>query len=234
MIRPDVAAAFALTIMLALPPLAADGDDTSARSAYEQAQTMKRANQFVQARTAFQGLAALPGSEPWSTLAADELRYGLPLHESRVLMARLSTASDSRSRNSLVQQIESLYRSMISDNADKPDRVAEIERSRDQLALLRQASSRNEAGQLKSGLIELREQLENDRQKNGRWPDRRGLEAAVVRMLGNAGISPDRLSLFDYYPTSNSFYASFRDPRGELEIKIKGNGTSVRIEGGGL
>lgn len=217
---------------LCLPPLARADD---AQAAYNQAQALKRGNQFGEARQAFQELTTLTGpASKWSSLAADELRYGLPLHESNVLLAQLTRAKDHPTRSQLLTRIESLYDAMVNDNADNPERVAEIERKRDQLALLRQMARGGESTSLAESLGALRDRIEQYHSRHGRWPDRRQIEAEVANVLRQAGMAPERLYLFDFYPTSTSFFATLRDNQGGPEIKLKGDSGGVRVEGGGL
>lgn len=220
----------ALVAVIVCP--ASSGDET--KSAYEQAQALKRSGRFDEARTAFQELAAASGGSTWSTLAADELRYGLPLHESNLLIAKMARTTDHASRAHLLKRIDSLYQAMLSDNMDRPERIGEIERKRDQLSLARQMAGKAEQDGFTAGLRQLRYRIEHFHNMTGRWPDRRQIETEVSGMLSNAGLAPDRLTLFDFYPTSSSFYATLRDSRGGPDIKIKADGGSVRIEGGGL
>jgi len=223
--------AVALSAAFLHPPARAD----DVQAAYSQAQALKRGNQFGEARQAFQELTTLSGSaSKWSSLAADELRYGLPLHESNVLLAQLARAKDHPTRSQLLTRIESLYDAMVNDNADNPERIADIERKRDQLALLRQMARGGENASLTESLGALRGRIEQYHQRHGRWPDRRQIEAEVASVLREAGIAPERLYLFDFYPTSTSFFATLRDNQGGPEIKLKGDGGGVRVEGGGL
>jgi len=219
-----------------LSPMAGaeDSGTEMARAGYDHAQSLKRDGRFVEARAAFQELAGTSGDSSWSTLAADELRYGLPLHESNVLMAQLAHAGDHPSRTRLLKRIDSLYQAMLNDNMDRPERVSEIERKRDQLSLVRQMAGTAEQDSMTTGLRQLRHQIQNHHSMTGHWPDRRQIAAVVSAMLNNAGLPADRLTLFDFYPTSSSFYATLRDSRGGPDIKIKGDDGNVRIEGGGL
>jgi len=216
----------------------AGADDTAtddAQAAYQQAQALKRGNRFNEARLGFQEATTLagPGSK-WSTLAADELRYGLPLHESNVLLAQLARAADHPTRSRLLTRVEALYQEMLESNTDNPGRIAEIERKRDQLALLRQSARGNEHPSLTDGLDRLRSRLDQLYARQGRFPDRRQIETEVANMLREAGLAPNRLTLFDFYPSSTSFFATLRDSQGGADVKIKGDGGGIRIEGGGL
>lgn len=230
---PIAAAIFGFT----MPPLAgadqAAGDD--AQAVYQQAQALKRSNRFNEARIGFQEATTLAGpASKWSALAADELHYGLPLHESNVLLAQLVRAADHPTRARLLARVEALYQEMLEANADNPERIAEIERKRDQLALLRQAAQGSEHSSLTDGLARLRGRLEQLYARQGRFPDRRQIETEVANMLSEAGLAPARLTLFDFYPSSTSFFATLRDSQGGADVKIKGDGSGIRIEGGGL
>jgi hypothetical protein len=213
-------------------PAAATGSD-AAQAAYHEAQALKRSNRFAEARGAFQEVADLADAPQWSTLAADELRYGLPLHESNVLLAELTRATDHPTRSRLLARIDALYQTMLDGNVDNPERIGEIERRRDQLALLRQSARGHEHSSLSAGLDDLRHRIEHYHDQHGHWPDRRRLETEIANMLGDAGLASDRVYLFDFYPSSTSFFATLRDNQGGPDIKLKGDGGRVRVEGGG-
>lgn len=228
-------AGFIFGLAMSSSASADDAATDDAHAAYQQAQALKRGNRFPEARAGFAEATTLggPGSK-WATLAADELRYGLPLHESNVLLARLAGTADHPTRARLLARVEALYQEMLDANADNPERIAEIERKRDQLALARQSAQGSEESGLTEGLDRLRSRLEQLYARQGRFPDRRQIEAEVANMLREAGLAPNRLTLFDFYPSSTSFFATLRDSRGGTDIKIKGDDGGIRIEGGGL
>jgi len=210
-------------------PVSAD----EARAAFDQAQILKRNGRFDEARAAFQELASSSSDATWSSLASDELRFGLPLHESNVLLSQLARAADHPARTRLLKRVESIYQTLLNDNADRPERIAEIERKRDQLSLLGQAASNDESDGLAAGLGLLRSRIENHHRRTGRWPDRRQIESDISSSLRSVGLAPERLTLYDFYPSSTSFYATLHDSSGGAEIKIKGDGHRVTVEGGG-
>ena len=220
-------------IGIALVPAAFASDD-AAQAAYGQGQTLKRSNQFSAARAAFEEAAALSDASKWSALAADEMRYGLPLHESNVLLVQLAGATDHPTRARLLARLDALYQSIIDANPGNVARIGEIENRRDQVALLGQSARSAESTSLKEGLDQLRYSIQRYHIRHGRWPSRRELEAEVTSMLQATGQAPGRLQLFDFYPASTSFFATLRDSRGGPDIKLKGDGGQVRIEGAGL
>ena len=217
----------------ALTPAAYASDD-SAQAAYSEGQSLKRSNKFVEARAVFTEVAAMSDSPKWSVLAEDELRYGLPLHQSNVLLAQAASAGDHPTRAQLLVRIDALYQSIIDANPGDVARIGEIEHKRDQLALLGQAARGAEHASLKEGLEQLRRDIQQHHYRHGRWPNRRELESEVASMLQANGQAPERLQLLDFYPTSSSFYATLRDSQGGPDIKVTGDGGSVNVEGAGL
>jgi tetratricopeptide (TPR) repeat protein len=225
----------ALIVALAMPPVAfADDPDNAeaAKAAYDEAQTLKRSNRFEEARQAFQSASELGGPDPsgWAALAADELRYGLPLQEAGALTAQLTQLKDFPSRQQALARIDGLYRTMLTDNIAKPERIAEIERRRDQLALARQALKNSEETSTSLNLEQLRERVETYRANTGQWPDRRYLEQNLSQTLRQTGIAADRMVLIDYYPSRETLYVLIRDNTNGSDIKLKGDSRGVRLE----
>lgn len=221
----------AMIIAVAAPTTHGDTPE-AARAAYDEAQALKRSNRFNESREAFQRAAELsgPGTSNWAALAGDELRYGLPLHEAGYLSMQLTQIKDFPGRHQALARIEAIYQALLTDNSDKPERIAEIERRRDQLALTRQAVGTVEQLSTTTHLEQLRQRVEMHYAQQGRWPDRRLLEQELTQALRDAGQAPDRMYIVNYYPSREMFYAVIRDKQGGPDIKLKGDGNGVRLE----
>ena len=223
--------------LLALPlwGSAAHGDDQTsgeeARAAYETAQMHKRNNRFAEARQTFAQVSELagPSALQWAQLAADELRYGLPLHEAGVLTAQLGQAADFPNRRRILERLDALYRDLLDNNADKPERIGEIERRRDQLALLHQAVRSGEQASTGRHLELLRQRIEDFRVQTGQWPDRRRFQQELSQALQDAGLAADRLDIVNFYPSSSLLHVTLRDSQTGADIKLNGDGRGVRL-----
>jgi hypothetical protein len=224
---------YVIAAMLAVtaPPSSGDTPE-AARAAYDEAQALKRSNRFNESREAFQRAAEFsgPGASNWAALAADELRYGLPLHEAGTLSMQLTQMRDFPGRHQTLERIEAIYQTLLTDNSDKPERIAEIERRRDQLVLTRQAVGTVERLSTTTHLEQLRQRVEIHYAQQGRWPDRRLLEQELAQTLRDAGLAPDRMTIVNYYPSREMFYAVIRDKQGGPDIKLKGDHSGVRLE----
>ena len=109
-----------LAIFFALPCAMAPGDPSAdtqdsalqaemagkqARDAYQKAQALKLENRFNEAREQFTYTAALkePGTGQWADLAADELDYGLLLHEANYWVLKLGRQQEGAFDDRLLQ-----------------------------------------------------------------------------------------------------------------------------------
>lgn len=223
-----------LALVVTLAPLApAAAED--ARAAYDAAQALKRSNHFSEAREAFKRVAESsgPGASNWAALAADELRYGLPLHESNHLFAQLAGKMDFPTRHQMLQRLDALYRALLDNNVDNLERVSEIERRRDQLAQLQQTVKVVEQSNTEIHLQQLRMRVEMYRDQTGQWPDRRRLEQELAQTARDAGLAANHFYIVNYYPSSTLFFATIRDTQGGAETILKGDKNGVKLERAG-
>ena len=88
---------FVLGLVLA-PVKFALADAEEAADMYRQAQELKRDHQFEDARIMFDTVANMDDTGVWGDLAADELRYGLPMFEADYWMVKFGRASQDPSK----------------------------------------------------------------------------------------------------------------------------------------
>jgi len=220
-----------IVVLLTIAPVTySDTDD--ARVAYNDAQALKRNNQFNAAREAFQRVSEFsgPGASNWAVLAADELRFGLPLHEANHLLAQLAGNPNFPARQRTLQQLDALYQTLFDNNLGNLERLTAIEQRRDQLAQLRQTVKSVEQTNTEISLQQLRRRIERYRDHSGHWPDRRRLEQELTQTAREAGLAANWFYIVNFYPSSTSFFATIGDTQGGAEIKLKGDENGVKLE----
>jgi hypothetical protein len=219
------------TILPAIPDVARADDASAAQVLYNDAQSLKRANRLDAARSSFQHAAELTGPEDavWADLAREELRFGLPMHEARLLAARLATAGDFPGRRQMLSRIDAIYRQLLADNSDRPERIAEIERLRDELAITRQSVGDAEQSSIDAMLNQLRQRVQRHYAMQRQWPDWLFLEKELADALRQAGLKDDRMYIVNFYPSREQFYATLRDTQTGIDITIKGDNRGVTL-----
>jgi len=228
--------AFALFVpltvnLLATPGLAQADDAVTARTFYDEAQSLKRDNRLEAARTSFQRATevARPEDATWADLAREELRYGLPLYEARQLTRQLAIAGDFPGRRQMLSRIDAIHRQLLADNSDRPERIAEIERMRDELALARQSVSSAEQSSIDGMLNQLRHRIHRYYLSQRQWPDWPFLEKELAEALRQAGLKEDRMYIVNFYPSREQFYATLRDTQNGTDTTIKGDNHGVTL-----
>jgi hypothetical protein len=219
------------TILLAIPDVARADDASAARVLYNDAQSLKRASRLDAARSSFQHAAESTGPEDavWADLAREELRFGLPMHEARLLAAQLATAGDFPGRRQMLSRIDAIYRQLLADNSDRPERIAEIERLRDELALTRQSVGNAEQSSIDAMLNQLRQRVQRHYAVQRQWPDWPFLENELAEALRQAGLKDDRMYIVNFYPSREQFYATLRDTQSGRDTTIKGDNRGVTL-----
>lgn len=113
-------------------------DTNSANSAtttlFNQAQTLKRKGQYHQARAMFEEIAEQQPENQWTSLAKDELRYGLPMFEADNIMPD-NAMGDPAMVLEKMQTVSHLYRQILADNTDNPKRVIDVNQRLDQMSI---------------------------------------------------------------------------------------------------
>lgn len=219
-------------ILLATPNVVQADEVSTARTLYDDAQSLKRAHRLDAARTSFQRVSELAGPEDaiWAGLAREELRFGLPLHEARLLAVQLATAGDFPGRRQLLSRIDAIHRQLLADNSDRPERIAEIERLRDELALIRQSVRSAEQSSLDAMLDQLRHRIHRHYMSQRQWPDWPTLEKELTEALLRAGLKEDRMHILNYIPSQEQFFATLRDTQNGTDTMLKGDKRGVTLE----
>jgi len=192
-------------------PVAAGGEDVA--EMYNQAQQMKRDHEFENARTLFEVVADQDASGTWGKLAADELRYGLPLFEADYLILKFGQSSHRpKQQDQYRHQAETLYKEIIADNTDKPERIENVQRRLDQLAMTSSYLDTARDVRLRNALTPLRISLRERFNEYGKWPEEDWLREELGQALGRARYARDKLTIDEYWVDDNRFRLHLLDP----------------------
>lgn len=147
-------------------------DGWSARAIYQTGQTLKEEGCYFDAKVAFElvGNDSREANASWRSLAAEELRFGLPIYEARQLSLDISRLlrderSDAARLTAHLNRIEQLYRQVLVENETSVSQVLEVQRELDNFHHTRRAigevlkaNTLGEAGMLR---VQLTEQVMN-------------------------------------------------------------------------
>lgn len=217
-------------LQVSLPGVAhADGQEPA--DLYNEAQTLKRNQQLDEARALFEAVAELDEKGSWGKLAEDELRYALPLFEADNLMMKIGKSSRDPAQQDLYrQQAEALYKDILDSNSDKPDRIANVQRRLDQLAVTGTYLTAARDFQLRSSLTPLRMSMRMYFNDYGKWPEQNWLREELARVLGRARYSEDKLSIDEYWTDRNRFTLRLLDASSRKVLLMEGDENNVTIE----
>lgn len=210
-------------------PAAAGGED--AAEMYNQAQQLKRNHEFENARALFEIVADQDASGTWGKLAADELRYGLPLFEADYLIVKFGQSSHRpQQQDQYRQQAETLYKEIIADNADKPERIENVQRRLDQLAITSSYLNQARDFRLRNALMPLRMSLRERFNEYGKWPEEDWLREELGRVLDRAKYAKDKLTIDEYWVDDNRFRLHLLDQSTRKTLIMEGDGYNISIE----
>ncbi len=123
-----------------VPPSTPEGDAPALKATYNEAQRLKHERLYQESRVLFEQVLAAEGSGTarLHRLAADELRYGLPVFEAKQLIVGTgSTANGLGAKLELIPRVENLYRQIQAENGLSEIRIQEAQRALDDLAVMR-------------------------------------------------------------------------------------------------
>ena len=209
----------------------ADAED--AADLYRQAQELKRDHQFDDAHVMFETVADMEDSGVWGGLAADELRYGLPMFEADYWMVKFGRAYQSPSRQDTYRQnARSLYEEIISQNTDKPERIELVQHKLDQLATSSAYLKTSRDFRLRASLEPLRIALLERFNEYGKWPDEDWVRKELGHALKMGRFAEDKLVIDEYWTNDADFRLHLLDPENDTRIKLIGinNGSDIQIE----
>lgn len=204
----------------------ADSAALEAKDNYQEGINAKLANRFEDARIIFGNLAdfAEPGTEQWARLAADELNYGLLMHEVNYWLIKMGGQDASREPiDAYIKRAQERLRQIIELNADKPERIIKAQQMLSQSTITKQAYANVNQANTRSKLTSLKRVLRVYFNDTGNWPEKRWLEKELKNTLLGMGLSKNHYTVGDYWKSDSSFYLLLKDSAGGSYIKMKGN-----------
>lgn len=184
---------------------------------FDQAQELKRKERFNEARALFEKVIE-EGSlsdRQWIEMAADELRYGLPIFEADNILL-----SYSKQAPRLVQQkletVAHLYRQILADNTGKPERLIEMNRRLDAIVTSRKALANAMKVSSLSRARSLQILLQQEYMSREKWPDRFTVQQEIHQFLPGA-------ELVSYRSNDNLMELVIKDIKYGAEIHLTGN-----------
>jgi len=162
-------------------------DDPARRRTYDAAQAAKRIGRYSEARIKFEAVVA-SGEGPHDTLgqlAADELRYGLPVFEAQQALNTLGSLSlpgRQSKREDALSRAENLYRQIQAENPSNVQRVTEAQRALDSLIVARGALANAMRASMMSRVNSLRFAMMEFSMSEGDCPDKKRMRGLMYSM----------------------------------------------------
>ncbi len=170
--------------------------DPERRARFDAAHDAKRAERYAEARAAFEGVvdSGPKSGDTLAEMAADELRYGLPLYEARQALntlGRIGGRSGARADATAVrlERAEHLYRQIRAENAGNSARIIEADRAIDEIQIARKALANALRAQGMSRVATVRMMLTQHVMMEGACPDLETIRALLPNDEGIARIS---------------------------------------------
>jgi hypothetical protein len=204
----------------------ADSAALAAKDSYQQGIDNKLANRFEDARIKFGNLAEFPepGTEQWAGLAADELKYGLPMHEANYWLIKMGAASaNNESIEPYLKKAELRLRQVLELNIDKPERIFKAQQMLSQTTITRQAYVNVAQQKHRGSLSGLKIKLKVYFNEHGSWPQKRRLQDDLNNLLAEEGAARNLWLIHEYWQSSAGFYLTLKNSSSGSSIKMKGN-----------
>jgi hypothetical protein len=234
MLPKQLAVILLLTLALVfMPGQMTLADEQEAADLYKEAQQLKRDHEFEEARVMFETVADMEDSGTWGDLAADELRYGLPMFEADYWMVMFGRAyQNPEQQDTYRENAKSNYEEVISQNTDKPERIELVQHKLDQLATTSAYLETSRDFRLRSSLAPFRIALLQRFNTYGKWPDEDWVRKELGRALKRARFPEDKLVIDDYWTNDADFRLHLRNMDNDTLIKLIGvnNGSDIRVE----
>lgn len=234
MLPKQLSLVFLLSLGLAfMPGRMAVADEQEAADFYKEAQKLKRDHEFDEARSLFETVVDMEDSGPWGDLAAEELRYGLPMFEADYWMVKFGRAyQDPEQQDTYRENAKSNYEEIISQNTDKPERIELVQHKLDQLATTSAYLKSSRDFRLRSSLSPLRIALLQYFNTYGKWPDEDWVRKELGRALKRARFAEDKLIIDDYWVNDADLRLHLKNLDDDTLIKLIGvnQGSNIRIE----
>ena len=202
-------------------------DDPAAKGAYEQGQLLKEQLRFARARECFEKVAAMHsrGAARWTRLAADELRYGLPVFEAKQWLLKVgSSPNDPSHTDHCFIQAEALLRQALKENTHDAGRMQELQRYLDEIAISRRALDNAARASARSRAHHLRILMLQYFMEMGGWPDENRMKSEVFIQVPN-------LMIEDYRREQGTIILKVKDARSSHSFRVIGDARgSVHIK----
>ncbi len=191
---------------------------------YDQAQGLKRQEHFHEARALFERVVdeSSDAERRWAQMATDELRYGLPIFEADNLLLN-NAMQDPSVLMQKMEKVEHLYRQILADNTDKPQRVVEINSRLDNTSISRKALANALKANALSGAFPLRLMLQEFYMSSGEWPNETEIKKQIM------GYAPN-FSLISYQSNDETIELVVKDSKYGAEIQLTGSGQRITVE----
>jgi len=210
-------------------PAAAGGgtghSNTEAVKLFNRAQDLKREEKYRDARAMYERVISLndPNEPRLMEMSKDELRYGLPIFEADNMMLD-NTLQDPLVVAAKMEKVQHLYRQILADNTDNPQRMMEIHRRLDNMSISRKALSRAMDANSLANATQLRVMLREYFMVYGKWPDRKGLEEMLEDLA-------EEFEVTGYQAEGRRMSLALRNSKYGTQLELSGNdgGVTARV-----
>ncbi len=146
------------------------------QSLYDKAQRLKRQYQYKQSRILFEQVAAATGdgSGRLSTLAKDELKYGLTVFEAKQSMVAMGNGNPKLISKS-IRNAENLFRQILAENSDNLMRTQEAQSALDNLSVSQNALKNVVRAQALMAAANVRMMMQQHYSMMGECPDKQAI-----------------------------------------------------------
>ena len=204
---------------------AAGHSNTEAVKLFNRAQDLKREEKYREARAMYERVISLndPDEPRLMEMAKDELRFGLPIFEADNMMLD-NTLQDPLVVAAKMKQVQHLYRQILADNTDNPQRMMEIHRRLDNMSISRKALSRAMDANSLANATQLRVMLREYFMDYGAWPERKALE----EMLDDLA---EEFEITGYRAGGRRMNLALRNSKYGTQLELSGDdgGVTVRV-----
>lgn len=186
-------------------------------SLYNQAQQLKRESHFHEARVLFEIVIedSTTSEHQWNKMARDELRYGLPVFEADNLLLD-NTLKDPLLLQQKMETVAHLYRQVLADNTDNPQRIIEMNKRLDSISISRKALENSLKASSLARATPVRIMLKEHYMFNGEWPDQATLKQELHRFSSE-------FDVVSYQLLDAKFQLVVKDTKYGTEIEIAGD-----------
>jgi len=204
---------------------AAGHSNSEAVKLFNHAQDLKREEKYREARAMYEHVISLdnPDEPRLMEMAKDELRFGLPIFEADNMMLD-NSLQDPLLVAAKMEQVRHLYRQILADNTDNPQRMMEIHRRLDNMSISRKALSRAMDANALANATQLRVMLREYFMVYGAWPDRKALD----EMLEDLAVE---FEITGYRAGRRQMSLALRNSKYGTQLELSGDdgGVTVRV-----